>query len=145
MKSQLALELQVHRYLMNAFFEEQDEYDAMEEDKMDIFMNFGKFEKRVGLAMNDEKNFVEPEKFKPERWLRGCPGHHTAHPFAAIPFSFGPRMCIGRRFAELEVYVLAIKVLQRFRLEYHHDPVGRAIPFVCRPDKIIKMKFIPRT
>ena len=97
------------------------------------------------LAMNDEKNFVEPEKFKPERWLRGCPGHHTAHPFAAIPFSFGPRMCIGRRFAELEVNVLAIKVLQRFRLEYHHDPVGRAIPFVCRPDKIIKMKFIPRT
>ena len=63
------------------------------------------------LAMNNEKNFPEPERFKPERWLRGCPGQHTAHPFAAIPFSFGPRMCIGRRFAELEVYMLAIKVL----------------------------------
>jgi len=96
------------------------------------------------LAMNDEKNFPEPEKFKPERWLRGCPGQHTAHPFAAIPFSFGPRMCIGRRFAELEVYMLAIKVVQKFRLEYCHQPVGMAIPFVCRPDRNIKMKFIPR-
>ena len=133
------------------------------------------------LAMNNEKNFPEPERFKPERWLRGCPGQHTAHPFAAIPFSFGPRMCIGRRFAELEVYmlaikvmvkimmtevymltikvmlkimmmevykqqmyILAIKVVQKFRLEYHHEPVGMAIPFVCRPDRNIKMKFIPR-
>ena len=137
------------------------------------------------LAMNNEKNFPEPERFKPERWLRGCPGQHTAHPFAAIPFSFGPRMCIGRRFAELEVYMLAIKVMvvlimmimmlevymltikimlkimmmevykqqmytlaikvvQKFRLEYHHEPVGMAIPFVCRPDRNIKMKFIPR-
>jgi cytochrome P450 len=96
------------------------------------------------LAMTDEKNFSEPEKFMPDRWLRGCPGQHTAHPFAAIPFSFGPRMCIGRRFAELEVYMLAIKVVQRFRLEYHHEPVGMAVPFVCRPDRNIKMKFIPR-
>ena len=56
--------------------------------------------------MNDEKNFPEPEKLKPERWLRGCPGQHTAHPFAAIPFSFGPRMCVEWRFAKLEVYIV---------------------------------------
>lgn len=70
MKSQLALELQVHRYLMNAFFEEQDEYDAMEEDKMDIFMNFGKFEKRVGLAMNDEKEvYIVNKAVDEEEWI----------------------------------------------------------------------------
>ena len=88
------------------------------------------------LAMNDEK-------FKPERWLHGCPMSRSPHR-TVIPFSFGPRMYIWRGFAELEVYVLAIKVVQKFRLEYHHDPVGRAIPF-CRPDKNIKKKFFPRT
>ena len=70
MKSQLALELQMHRYLMNAFFEEQDEFDALEEDKMDIFMNYGKFEKRVGLSMNDEKEiYIVNKAVDEEEWI----------------------------------------------------------------------------
>ena len=96
------------------------------------------------LTMMEESHFAEPTQFKPERWLRGCPEHHTAHPFAAIPFSFGPRMCIGRRFAELEVQVLVVKLLQRFKLEYHHEPVGLITPFVVKPDRKIKMKFSSR-
>ena len=72
--------------------------------------------------MNDEKNFPEPEKLKPERWLRGCPGQHTAHPFAAIPLSFGPRMCVEWRCT---LYMLATKVVQKFRLGYHNQPAGR--------------------
>ena len=96
------------------------------------------------LTMMEESHFAEPNQFKPERWLRGCPEHHTAHPFAAIPFSFGPRMCIGRRFAELEVQVLVVKLLQRFKLEYYHEPVGLITPFVVKPDRKIKMKFSSR-
>ena len=91
------------------------------------------------------ENFPDPLQFTPERWLRGCPQQHKAHPFAAIPFSHGPRMCVGKRFAELEVYILAIKVLQAYRLEYHHEPVGIQTDFVNKPDRKIKMKFIPRT
>ena len=73
MKSQLALELQMHRYLMNAFFEEQDEFDALEEDKMDIFMNYGKFEKRVGLSMNDEKEiYIVNKAVDEEEWMAQC-------------------------------------------------------------------------
>ena len=56
----------------------------------------------------------------------------------------GPRACIGRRFAELECYMLAIKVLQRYRLEYHHGDVGLNTEFVNKPDKNIRLKFIPR-
>ena len=66
------------------------------------------------------------------------------NPFAAIPFGFGPRMCIGRRFAELEVQVLVVKLLQKFKIEYHHEPVGIATPFLVKPDREIKMKFSPR-
>ena len=47
--------------------------------------------------MVDPRNFDDPLQFIPERWLRGCPQHHQAHPFAALPFGHGPRMCVGRR------------------------------------------------
>ena len=98
----------------------------------------------IMLAMRNPKQFLEPTKYQPERWLRGCPTHHKAHPFATAIFSHGPRMCIGRRFAELECYILAIKMLQKFKLEYHHEHVGVATEFVNKPDKNIKMRFISR-
>ena len=96
------------------------------------------------LTMNQEENFDNPHLFRPERWLRGSPTQHTANPFAAMPFGSGPRMCVGRRFAELEIYVAAIKLLQQFRLEYHHEPIGQKIEYLNIPDKKIKMKFVPR-
>jgi len=49
-------------------------------------------------------------------------------------------MCIGRRFAELDVQVLVVKLLQQFKLEYHHEPVGLVAPFVVKPDRKIKME-----
>jgi len=98
----------------------------------------------IMLSMRNPKQFPEPEKFLPERWLRGCPAHHSAHPFATLIFSHGPRMCIGRRFAELECYILAIKILQRYRLEYHYEDIGVRTEFVNKPNKKIKMRFIPR-
>ena len=95
--------------------------------------------------MRDPDNFPDPLQFTPERWLRGCPHHQNAHPFAAIPFSHGPRKCIGKRFAELETYILAIKVLQAYRLEYHQEPVEILTEFVNKPDRRIKLKLIPRS
>lgn len=70
MKNHLALELQVHRYLMDAFYEDQEDFSQEEEDGMDIFMNFGKFEKRIGLSMNDEKEiYVINKAVDEQEWI----------------------------------------------------------------------------
>ena len=82
-------------------------------------------------------------QFQPEKWLRGST-KTSHHPFASIPFSHGPRMCIGKRFAELECYVLVIKMLQKYKLEYHYQNVGITTEFVNKPDKNIRMAFLPR-
>ena len=62
---------------------------------------------------SNSKHFEKPREFIPERWLRGCTevtSAKNAHPFAYLPFGFGPRTCIGRRFAELEIEALTLKV-----------------------------------
>ena len=67
-------------------------------------------------SMLSEKHFTNANAFVPERWLRDCPQKHNAHPFAFIPFAHGARMCIGRRFAELEIQILAIQTLRYIKL-----------------------------
>lgn len=52
---------------------------------------------RVGHSMsNSPDNFGDPEKFLPERWLRGSDQRHTAHSFANLPWGHGARfVCLG--------------------------------------------------
>ncbi|KAM7439847.1 hypothetical protein ABFA07_010817 [Porites harrisoni] len=88
-----------------------------------------------------EKYFKEPLEFKPERWLRES---KEVHPFSHLQFGFGPRMCLGRRVAELEMYVLVCKLLQRFRLEYHHEPLEMRQKLLTAPDKPVKITFAVR-
>ncbi|EDV25154.1 uncharacterized protein TRIADDRAFT_12969, partial [Trichoplax adhaerens] len=58
----------------------------------------------------DETIYEEPNKIKPERWIRSVSNRQT-NSFNYIPFGFGPRMCIGRRIAELEMQILVARVI----------------------------------
>jgi cytochrome P450 len=59
--------------------------------------------------------FAEPEAFIPERFTRE---RKAALPRGAyVPFGAGSRICIGKRFGQTEVKLVATMLLQRLRLE----------------------------
>jgi len=89
-----------------------------------------------------EDQFPNANRFIPERWIKGHPLESTHHPYAALPFGFGKRMCIGRRLAELEMWQLTIKILQNFKVEYDHEDIGCILRLVNVPDKPLRFKFI---
>ncbi len=57
------------------------------------------------------KYYPEPDRFVPERWQSADPG-----PYEYLPFSAGPRMCLGSNLAMIELKVVLAHVLQRFHL-----------------------------
>lgn len=68
-------------------------------------------------------NFVEPDAFRPQRFLppshpmydaRLAAGSNTA---AFKPFSYGPRDCLGKNLAYAEMNLVASRVLLRFDVE----------------------------
>ena len=51
------------------------------------------------------------------------------------------RMCVGRRFAELELSLLTIRILQRFKLEYSGPSINLALSFTNKPDHAVNITF----
>lgn len=89
-----------------------------------------------------EKYFPQPEQFRPERWLGEARG--LIHPFSLLPFGHGARMCVGRRFAELELMTTAAKMVQNFIIEPCTQRINTAYVFVVVPSHPVRLRFIDR-
>ncbi|XP_063697452.1 probable cytochrome P450 4aa1 [Culicoides brevitarsis] len=59
--------------------------------------------------------YPEPEKFDPERF--NVENSQNRSKFAFIPFSAGPRNCIGYQFAIMEMKVIMATILKDFRIK----------------------------
>nr|Q9VS79.2 RecName: Full=Cytochrome P450 4d8; AltName: Full=CYPIVD8 [Drosophila melanogaster]AAL13671.1 GH22459p [Drosophila melanogaster] len=65
------------------------------------------------------ETFPNPDEFIPERHENGS----RVAPFKMIPFSAGPRNCIGQKFAQLEMKMMLAKIVR----EYELLPMGQRV------------------
>nr|AZR39467.1 cytochrome P450 [Agasicles hygrophila] len=63
---------------------------------------------------NDNKYYSNPEKFNPERFSTENQANRA--PFLYLPFSAGPRNCIGQKYGMLELKTVIIRILWEFVL-----------------------------
>ncbi|TWH42612.1 cytochrome P450 [Dulcicalothrix desertica] len=69
--------------------------------------------------------FPEPLRFDPDRF--NSQHKDNIHKFAYLPFSGGPRICIGNAFATMQMRINIAMILQRFKLtslsDYQLQPI----------------------
>lgn len=75
----------------------------------------------------------DPEAFRPQRFL-GCSAAMDAREFSYLPFSGGPRHCVGKHFAALEMRLVLPMILRRFSLRLRENhPVEPQALVTLRP------------
>ncbi|CAF1069687.1 unnamed protein product [Adineta ricciae] len=89
----------------------------------------------------DANTFPNPEKFDPERFAESSLTTGERSPFAFIPFSAGPRNCIGQRFAGLEERVVLSTLFRRFSFHSTQtiEDIRLSIDGILRTDAPIQM------
>ncbi|KAF9530338.1 cytochrome P450 [Crepidotus variabilis] len=74
----------------------------------------------------------DPHNFKPERFLKDWPRD------AFLPFSGGPRACIGRKFAEVESIAAITAFISQYKVTIKEEPQFAHETFKQKKERVLK-------
>jgi len=77
-----------------------------------------------GLFFTDEKFFKQETEFIPERWLNNEEFNQEGskkEPYSYLPFSAGPRNCLGQHLAMIEAKIVLALFIKTFKFEFSPD------------------------
>jgi len=90
-----------------------------------------------------EEHWENPFEFDPERHT--AENSKSRHAFAFVPFSAGPRNCIGQNFALHEEKTVLAMVLRKLKMRpVEGHPIEMLPAIICRPEHGILMHITPR-
>ncbi|HET6362242.1 MAG TPA: cytochrome P450 [Gemmatimonadota bacterium] len=79
----------------------------------------------------DARFYSDPLVFDPDRWTDDF--ERALPRLAYLPFGAGPRMCIGREFARMELVLIVAAIAQRFRIAWGSEPPVPMASITLRP------------
>ncbi|KAL7646994.1 UNVERIFIED_CONTAM: hypothetical protein RMT77_002251 [Armadillidium vulgare] len=90
------------------------------------------------------QHYSDPLSFQPERFFPEDSAKRN--PYSYIPFSAGPRNCIGQKFGLLEEKVILSTFLRKYRVESleKFEDLKLTADLVLRPDEKMFVKIFPR-
>ncbi|GBP17668.1 Cytochrome P450 6B7 [Eumeta japonica] len=94
---------------------------------------------------HNPKYFPDPESFRPERFAPE--NKHNIQPYTYFPFGEGPRICIGMRFAKMQMLAGLVTILKKYRVELA-EGMPKTVEFeprsvVTQSKTGINLKFVP--
>nr|XP_056705311.1 cytochrome P450 2C29-like [Euleptes europaea] len=100
----------------------------------------------VSSAMCDPEQWETPFQFNPNHFL-DKDGHFFARE-AYLPFSAGPRVCLGERIARTELFIFFTNIMRSFKIQLpegvkhaNTDPIYGGLVLLPRPYKICAVPY----
>lgn len=90
------------------------------------------------VTHRDPKYWPDPERFDPDRFTAEQVASRPRHVY--YPFGEGPHVCLGNNFALMEMQLILVMALQRFRLKlFPNHPIALKPEATLRPKYGMKM------
>ncbi|XP_055539547.1 probable cytochrome P450 12a4, mitochondrial [Wyeomyia smithii] len=93
------------------------------------------------ILHQEDKYFDRARDFLPERWLKdSSSARKNSHPFVYLPFGFGPRTCVGKRLAMMEMEILISRVTRMFEYRWNYGEFKIRGAVVNIPDNELRFQ-----